>query len=55
MRPENDESTSDAEFERQMEVARKVMRENRRVLAALAEYDRTGVLRLPDEPVDRFT
>jgi hypothetical protein len=55
MLPEDDEGTSDAEFERQMEVARKVMRENRRVLAALAEYDRTGVLRLPDESADNST
>ena len=30
------------EFEYQMEVARKVIRKDRRVLAALAEFDRTG-------------
>jgi hypothetical protein len=30
------------EFEYQMKVARKVMRKNRKVLAALAEFDRTG-------------
>jgi hypothetical protein len=30
------------EFEYQMKVGRKVMRKNRRVLAALAEFDRTG-------------
>ncbi|WP_156472222.1 hypothetical protein [Sphingorhabdus sp. M41] len=30
------------EFEFQMAVARKVMRKDRRVLAALAEFDRTG-------------
>ena len=30
------------EFEYQMEATRKVMRDRRRVLAALAEFDRTG-------------
>ncbi len=30
------------ELEYQLEVARKVMRKDRRVLAALAEFDRTG-------------
>lgn len=34
----------DAEFERQMALAREVMHENRRILAALAEYDRTGAM-----------
>ncbi len=34
------------EFEHQMKVARIVMRKDRKVLAALAEFDRTG--RNPD-------
>ncbi|ASK86817.1 hypothetical protein [Sphingorhabdus sp. SMR4y] len=34
------------EFEYQIEAARKVMRKDRRVLAALAEFDRTG--KFPD-------
>jgi hypothetical protein len=32
----------EAEFEYQMKAALKVMRKDRRVLAALAEFDRTG-------------